>query len=102
MNLWDKLVVALTGKRIGILGAPVVGKTVLHRFLREGVVVTTYEATMRPERQEGARPRLETKNAGEDRSRLAIRKGRDVPGSSRRALADWKRVVGESDILLYL
>lgn len=103
MSIWDRLVIAFTGKRVGLLGPREVGKTVMHRLLREGKLTTDYVATVRAEGRSGGRHRLRTEGPMEAGPvRLAVRKGRDVPGDSATNLADWKQVVAESDYLLYL
>jgi hypothetical protein len=101
MGLIDGLVIFFSGKRLGVLGERRVGKTVLNKYIREGRLVREYEQTIRADRVRAARPSV-TAVDGSGSTRVAIKKGHDVPGDSRTNIDAWRDIVRESDYLLYL
>jgi hypothetical protein len=106
MNWWDRIVVLIAGKRIGVLGSRAAGKTTLNTYLREGRVLTEYEPTLGTEAVASGRPQvrqLEGATQGNPGvGKIAIRRGRDVPGDSKTNQADWQDIVMESQALVYL
>jgi GTPase SAR1 family protein len=91
---WDKIVIALYGKKIAVLGERAVGKTHLITFLTTGSVPEQYKQTVRPETASERRFQLEKLD-------LKIKETRDLSGSDA-AYAEWKSLFDESDIVLYL
>jgi hypothetical protein len=104
VNTWDRLVLLIAGKDVGVVGMRAAGKSRLHSFLRSGelpdpgVYLPTYNAQSVP----AARPRLVRANASGQGRRVNIRKGIDVPGKISDSVSYWKSEVCESDIVLYL
>ncbi len=90
---WDEIMTALKGKKLAVLGARKVGKTVLIKYLTTGTVTEDYKQTRRPEKTPARRFRLEDLD-------LAIKKSYDVPGKDH--YKQWKDITKESDIVLYL
>ena len=90
---WDEIMTALKGKKLAVLGARKVGKTVLIKYLTTGTVTEDYKQTRRPEKTPARRFRLEDLD-------LAIKKSYDVPGKDHHK--QWKDITKESDIVLYL
>lgn len=52
---WDKILIALKGKRLAVLGARAVGKTHLVRFLTSGSIPSEYKQTVAPEKASSRR-----------------------------------------------
>ena len=90
---WDKIMIALKGKKLAVLGARKVGKTVLIKYLTTGTVTEDYRQTRRPEKTPARRFSLEDLD-------LVIKKSYDVPG--RDHFKQWKDITKEADIVLYL
>ena len=90
---WDKIIKALKGKKLAVLGEREVGKTTLLKFLAEGSIPEKYEATIEGgEKVCGRRFRLRDLE-------LVIKDTRDVPG--RRGYG-WERITKDADVVLYL
>jgi signal recognition particle receptor subunit beta len=82
------------GKRVVIFGGIETGKTTLHKFLREGEIVKTHNATRRLEKQKKNVFKLEE-------LKLRIRKGHDVSGQ-KDFVKDWKLLFENCDICFYM
>lgn len=91
---WDKIVIALQGNRLAVLGARGVGKTHLIKFLTTGSIPAEYKQTIRPEKASSRRFQLRDLN-------LKVKDTRDLSGSDD-AYAEWKNLHNEADIVLYL
>lgn len=90
---WDKIIKALKGKKLAVLGEREVGKTSLLKFLTEGSIPETYEATIEGgEKLCGRRFQLRD-------LKLVIKDTRDVSG--RRGYG-WERITKDADVVLYL
>jgi GTPase SAR1 family protein len=105
MNLWDWLVVKFSGSTIGILGQRAAGKTTLHAVFRDAPMPDGYRPTVAAQ-SVGTGRQLFQALPGSDHQpqsgKVAVRKGRDVPGDSKLNAASWKDVILESDVVLYL
>lgn len=91
---WDKIIIALKGKRLAVLGARAVGKTTLVKFLTSGTIPAEYKQTLAPD------------NAGSRRFSLKeldirIKDTQDISGD-KAAYAEWKELHDKADIVLYL
>jgi hypothetical protein len=105
MRLWDRFVVLVRGKRLGVLGPRAAGKTTLLQYLTSGSLPTEYRPTLGVEQVKAGRPRVsELGGSREDpgSGHVSLRRGRDVPGDSGPNLEAWEEVVFESDAVLYL
>ena len=91
---WDKIVIALEGKKLAVLGERRVGKTVLINFLTEGTIPEKYEQTIAKEKTAARRFKLKDLS-------LKIKALNDVPGS-KDDYAVWKSITDDADIVLYL
>ena len=91
---WDKVVIALKGKKLAVLGEREVGKTVLIKYLTTGTVKEEYEQTIGKTKTDANRFNLKDLS-------LSIKKSYDVPGSKDDYIA-WRSVTKEADIVLYL
>lgn len=91
---WDKIVIALKGKKLAVFGARGVGKTHLIKFLTTGSIPESYKQTIRPENAAGRRFQLRELD-------LTIKDTRDLPGGPD-AYAEWKDLFGEADVVFYL
>jgi hypothetical protein len=103
-KLIDRLLGAIRGQRLAVLGERGVGKTHLQTFLRTGDIPTVYEHTTGKPSLKPGRAHLWsiTRMSGKpNRSTIAIRSGRDVPGSAE-AIEAWREVLCEASVLLYL
>jgi hypothetical protein len=105
MSFWDWIVTLVTGKRVAVLGPRAAGKTTLQTYLREGTIVATYEPTLSA--TEAGYGRREVKELpGAERKqgvgKVAVKKGRDVPGDSKANQAAWREQALEYDVVLYL
>lgn len=94
MEMWDALVISLSGKRVAVLGERHVGKTVLLNFLSKGEIPDEYMQTLLPEKVAARRLAL-----GE--LKLNLKATRDLPGGHD-AVGDWKTLHDEADFVLYL
>jgi len=92
---WEKIKRALTGERIAILGQTKVGKTSLHSFLGVGWVPEKYVGTLGMGKTKGRTFQLK------DLKLLLIKASKDVAGR-KSAYGAWKKIVEESDRVLYL
>lgn len=91
---WDKIVLALKGKRLAVLGARGVGKTHLITFLSSGSIPAEYKQTLAPEKKSARRFQLGDLD-------LKVKGSLDVSGD-RVAYAEWKALHDEADVVLYL
>ena len=89
---WDRIIKALKGKKLAVLGERKVGKTSLLKFLTEGSIPEEYNPTNRPKRVRGGRFQLKD-------LKLVIKDTVDVPG---RRGYDWEKIIKGADIVLYL
>ena len=91
---WDKIIKALKGKKLAVLGQVRVGKTRLIRFLTEGSIPEPeeYDGTQHPKKVRGRRFELRD-------LKLAIKDTWDMPA---RMGYDWERIIKGADIVLYL
>ena len=85
---------ALEEKKLAVLGERGVGKTVLIKFLTEGILQKDYIQTLDPEKT--ASNDFELKDL-----KLVIEESKDVPGSIEN-WGDWKDLTQQADIVLYL
>ena len=91
---WDKIVIALKGKRLAVLGARGVGKTHILNFLTSGSIPVKYKQTLAPDKSPPRRFQLKELD-------LKFTDTRDVSGTDD-AYAEWKKLHDESDIVFYL
>lgn len=104
MSIVAKIVGALRGQRLAILGERYAGKTHLQTFLRSGTIPAEYAATLGQAALQPSVSRLFTiqSMSGErQKMNLAIKRGYDVPGSAE-AVAAWREVLETATIMLYL
>ena len=103
MSVLDRLIGALRGHKIGVLGERGVGKTHLQTFLRTGNIPAVYEQTVGQNRLASGRAQLwAIEGLGPPTNfKLALKSAYDVPGAAE-AVEAWREVVGEATILLYL
>jgi GTPase SAR1 family protein len=94
VTYWDDIKIFFKGKNITILGAIETGKTTLHKYLREGVIVTEHDATKRKTTVEKNYYKL-----GE--LELLIKEGTDISGQQD-FLKDWKEIFRTCDICFYM
>lgn len=92
--IWDKIVIALTGKKLAVLGERRVGKTTLITFLTKGTIPEKYAQTVTPQKTESRRFKLKDLS-------LSIKALNDVPGS-KDDYAQWQSVTDDADIVMYL
>jgi hypothetical protein len=91
---WDKLIIALKGKRVAILGARGVGKTQLLKFLTTGSLPAEYKQTVASEKADGRRFQLKDLD-------LILKRTRDLSGDNA-AYGEWKALHDEADLVFYL
>ena len=91
---WDKIVTALKGKRLAVLGARNVGKTCLIKFLTTGSIPSEYRQTSKKEPTSARRFKLEDLD-------LKIKESFDIPGS-KDAYIQWKELHDQADLIFYL
>ena len=92
---WDKIFIALKGKKLAVLGEKMAGKTSLIKFLTTGSISRKYDPTDFAQKvTSGHRFQLRDLD-------LAIKNLKDVPGGQDRYLS-WQSVFNEADIVLYL
>ena len=92
---WDKIVIWWKGKKIAILGATATGKSTLDEFLREGTIPTQYDPTLGTVPSEAKRIRIRDLD-------LLVKKGADVGGRMQTRDREWKKIVDEAEVILYL
>ena len=88
-----QIVKELSGKRFAVLGQENVGKTVLIKYLTEGVFTKTYKETILEEKT--PKNVLHLKDL-----KLKIKESKDVSGGG--GYGPWKNIFVDSDIVLYL
>ena len=91
---WDKIIVALKGKKLAVLGEKRVGKTRLIKFLTTGSIPREYDPTDYARGVTGHRFQLRELD-------LVIQNLKDVPGDKSK-YASWKSAFNDADIVLYL
>jgi len=91
---WDDIVIAFRAKKVAVLGARGVGKTVLVNFLTKGSIPTEYKQTVAPEKMPPRRFDLKDLD-------LKVKETLDLSGD-KAAYADWKELVEQADIVFYL
>ena len=91
---WDKIVIALKGKKLAVLGERKVGKTVLIKYLTTGTVTEKYEQTTGKTKTDANRFNLKDLS-------LSIKRSHDVPGA-KDDYRVWRSITKEADIVLYL
>jgi hypothetical protein len=91
---WDAIIIALKGKRLAVLGARMVGKTCLIKFLTSGSIPAEYRMTNVAEKNPGRRFSLQDLD-------LKIKDIVDVAGE-KESYAEWKKEFDQSDIVFYL
>src|SRR5215469_11604258 len=104
MSIIDRIMGALWGQRLAVLGERYAGKTHLQTFLRFGTIPVHYEATVVQSSLQSSVSRLltiQSMSGQVERVNLAIKRGYDVPGSPE-AVAAWREVLEAATILLYL
>ncbi len=100
----DRLLGAIRGHRVAVLGERGVGKTHLQTFLRTGEIPAVYEHTSgKPSLKPGQAHlwSITRLHGRPNRSTIAIKRGRDVPGSAE-AVEAWREVLCEASVLIYL
>lgn len=93
-DFWAKVVRAFIGKRIAILGKRGTGKTVLGRFLHEGVFTTEYVQTL----GEGE---MKARSFALNDLKLHIDAGKDLPGAEDQYRV-WEKIFAECHFCFYL
>lgn len=83
------------GKRICILGAQGTGKTHLFNFLHTGSIPEEYFQTQEVTKLKGRKIKL-------NEIEMKIAKGKDVPGAFEVRESIWKKIISESDFVIYL
>jgi hypothetical protein len=91
---WDKVVKALKGKQIAVLGARGVGKTHLIQFLTLGSIPEEYKQTVAPEKTPSRRFQLRDLD-------LKVSESLDVSGD-KAAYNLWKELHQKADVVFYL
>jgi GTPase SAR1 family protein len=91
---WESIVKAWSGKRLAITGAESTGKTILMRYLTNGVIPQQYTPTQVSEKTKSHIYKLED-------LKLALKESLDVPGVGI-ARDQWESLVKQSDVVLYL
>ena len=91
---WDKIIIALKGKKLAVLGENRVGKTSLIKFLTTGSIPRESDPTDYARRVTGHRFQLRELD-------VVIQNLKDVPGDKSR-YASWKSAFNDADIVLYL
>jgi GTPase SAR1 family protein len=91
---WDEITIFFKGKHVTIFGAIETGKTTLHKYLREGEIVTEHKATKRKTTVEKNRFKLKELE-------LLIKEGTDISGQQD-FIKDWKEIFKNSDICFYM
>ena len=92
---WDKIFIALKGKKLAVLGEKRAGKTSLIKFLTTGSILRKYKPTdFAREVTSGHRFQLRELD-------LAIKNLKDVPGGQDK-YRSWQSVFNDADIVLYL
>ena len=84
----------LEGKKLAVLGADRVGKTVLINFLTKGILSEKYVRTVYPKETEASDFKLND-------LKLSLEESIDVPGLEDFYLT-WKKLSQDADIILYL
>lgn len=93
-DVWDKIVIKITGKRIAVLGARGAGKSTLLHFLSTGTLNTVNAQTVSNERVASYRLSLQD-------LKFELKATLDVPGGAD-AKEDWHRLYNTADYALYL
>lgn len=91
---WDKIVIALKGKKLAVLGERKIGKTVLIKYLTTGTIIEKYEQTTGRTRTDANRLNLKDLS-------LSIKRSHDVPGA-KDDYRVWRAITKEADIVMYL
>jgi hypothetical protein len=91
---WEKIHIALHGKRLAVLGERGVGKTSLITFLQSGTLPVRYCQTGVPKKAAARRFQLEDLD-------INLKEMYDLSGDES-AYGQWKIEVGKADALLYL
>lgn len=90
----EAIIAEWKGKKLAVLGARGVGKTTLVQFLSSGSLPAEYKQTVAPEKVKSRRFQLRELD-------LKIKETLDVSGS-KAAYAEWKELVDQADVVLYL
>lgn len=93
-SLIESIRIFFSGKKIAILGTIETGKTTMHKFLRDGEVVTDHIATRRQIDVEKSVFKV-------DNHELLIKKGKDISGQ-RTFVSEWKTLYIDCDICFYM
>jgi GTPase SAR1 family protein len=91
---WNRVIIAVKGKKLAVLGARAVGKTHLLTFLRSGEIPTEYKQTATAQKVPSERRQLKDLE-------LILKETLDLPGGQRH-YREWKQLYRESDLVLYL
>lgn len=92
---WDHIIIWWSGKRLAILGSEMSGKTTLHSFLKHRSIPRNYDPTLGVVPSDAKRLFLKDLD-------LKIKEGSDVGGRTGARDRNWKPIIDESDIILYL
>lgn len=93
MNLWDKVIVFLMGKKLAVLGERGVGKTHLLKFLTTGSFPSEYNRTI-VEKAPSRRFQMKELN-------LKIKSTLDF-GGHKDFYGEWKKLHTQADVVIYL
>jgi hypothetical protein len=93
-GIWDRIVIAVKGKKLAVLGVRAVGKTTLIQFLTEGSIPPKYKQNVAPEQYRGNAFQLKD-------LQLSIKGGLDFGGTPDN-YGQWKKECQEADLILYL
>jgi GTPase SAR1 family protein len=91
---WDKIVFAIKGKKIAIIGARGVGKTTLFTFLSTGSIPSSYTQTTYSNKTDSIRYKLQDLE-------LILKDSLDMSGS-KSAYTEWKKTFLDADIVFYV
>lgn len=94
VKFWDEIKIFFKGKNVTIFGTIETGKTTLHKYLREGEIVTEHKATRRKTRVKKSRFKL-------NELELLIKEGTDISGQED-YISDWKEIFKKSNICFYM
>lgn len=104
LSLWDKFMIWRNGKRFAILGPCESGKTHLSKYLTEGAIPASYNATINIEPRDIYRLKIEDLDFKEA-IKLGVKKSFDVNGDIKYAFGkkgQWVRALEGADIVLFL
>jgi hypothetical protein len=93
-SILESIRIFFSGKKIAILGTIETGKTTMHKFLRDGEIVTNHVATRRQIDVDKSIFKV-------DNYELLIKKGKDISGQ-RTFLSEWKDLYIDCNVCFYM